>query len=190
MSQPMISVSHVTMDFRMDKNRTTNLKEYVVNLLTGKSPYEPPYQFVPARQLNPALSHGMEYVLGKCVQPEPADRYQNTEQLLDDLNHIYKFDKAWKKYKAVKRTRALVLVLMLAASAALIAVAGIGVAKISLLGWEAFSQSGQVLQLFRWKELLLAAVIFGAIKCWKKLHPVVWIALSAAAGVLLNLGGF
>lgn len=40
MSQPMISVSHVTMDFRMDKNRTTNLKEYVVNLLTGKSRVE------------------------------------------------------------------------------------------------------------------------------------------------------
>ena len=36
----MISVSHVTMDFRMDKNRTTNLKEYVVNLLTGKSRVE------------------------------------------------------------------------------------------------------------------------------------------------------
>lgn len=31
-----IEVSHITMDFRMDKNRTTNLKEYVVNLLTGK----------------------------------------------------------------------------------------------------------------------------------------------------------
>lgn len=91
------------------------------HLLTGKSPYEPPYQFVPARQLNPRLSHGIEYILGKCVQPEPADRYQNTAQLLDDLEHIYKFDKAWKKYKAVKRTRALVLVVMLAASAALMA---------------------------------------------------------------------
>lgn len=33
---PMIDVSHITMDFRMDKNRTTNLKEYVVNVLTGK----------------------------------------------------------------------------------------------------------------------------------------------------------
>ena len=32
----MIEVSHITMDFRMDRNRTTNLKEYVVNLLTGK----------------------------------------------------------------------------------------------------------------------------------------------------------
>nr|MBR4280342.1 ABC transporter ATP-binding protein [Clostridia bacterium] len=33
----MIDVRHITMDFRMDRNRTTNLKEYVVNLLTGKS---------------------------------------------------------------------------------------------------------------------------------------------------------
>ncbi len=33
---PMIEVSHITMDFRMDRNRTTNLKEYVLNLLTGK----------------------------------------------------------------------------------------------------------------------------------------------------------
>ncbi len=31
-----ITVSHITMDFHLDKNRTTNLKEYMVNLLTGK----------------------------------------------------------------------------------------------------------------------------------------------------------
>ena len=36
----MIEVSHITMDFRMDRNRTTNLKEYVVNLLTGKRQVE------------------------------------------------------------------------------------------------------------------------------------------------------
>lgn len=33
------------------------------HLLTGKSPYEPPYQFVPARQLAPELSRGIEYIL-------------------------------------------------------------------------------------------------------------------------------
>ena len=32
----MIEVSHITMDFRLDRNHTTNLKEYVVNLLRGK----------------------------------------------------------------------------------------------------------------------------------------------------------
>ncbi len=33
----MVEVSHITMDFRMDRNRTTNLKEYVVNALLGKT---------------------------------------------------------------------------------------------------------------------------------------------------------
>ncbi len=37
MPEAMVEVSHVTMDFRMDQNRTTNLKEYVVNVLRGKT---------------------------------------------------------------------------------------------------------------------------------------------------------
>ncbi|MBQ2953048.1 MAG: ABC transporter ATP-binding protein [Clostridia bacterium] len=32
----MVEVRHVTMDFRLDRNHTTNLKEYVINLLSGK----------------------------------------------------------------------------------------------------------------------------------------------------------
>lgn len=36
----MIEVSHITMDFRLDRNHTTNLKEYIVNLLTGKTRME------------------------------------------------------------------------------------------------------------------------------------------------------
>ena len=91
------------------------------HLLTGKSPYEPPYQFVPARQLEPRLSHGVEYILGKCVQPEPADRYQNVELLLDDLNHIYRFDKAYHRYRAVKRARVLVIAGLLCVSVGLMA---------------------------------------------------------------------
>ena len=89
------------------------------HLLTGKSPYEPPYQFVPVRQLAPELSHGIEYILNKCVQPEPADRYQSVDELLDDLDHIYKFDKAWKKVQAAKRNRVALIAVMLAASVGL-----------------------------------------------------------------------
>ena len=36
----MIEVSHITMDFRLDRNHSTNLKEYVVNLLLGKRKVE------------------------------------------------------------------------------------------------------------------------------------------------------
>jgi len=90
------------------------------HLLTGKSPYEPPYQFVPARQLVPELSHGIEYILNKCIQSEPADRYQNVDELLDDLDHIYRFDRAWRKYQNAKRIRVAVVGVMLAASIGLI----------------------------------------------------------------------
>ena len=72
------------------------------HLLTGKSPYEPPYQFVPARQLNPALSYGIEHILNKCVQPEPGDRYQSVPELLNDLNHSYRYDKAYLKAADVR----------------------------------------------------------------------------------------
>ena len=91
------------------------------HLLTGKSPYEPPYQFVPVRQLAPELSHGIEYILNKCIQSEPADRYQNVDELLDDLDHSYRFDKAWQKYQNAKRIRVAVIAVMLAASIGLMA---------------------------------------------------------------------
>lgn len=91
------------------------------HILTGKSPYEPPYNFVPARQLVSELSHGAEHILEKCIQNEPQDRYQNVAALLDDLEHIYKYDRAYKKYRTVKRARVAVVVVMLLASAALMA---------------------------------------------------------------------
>lgn len=89
------------------------------HLLTGKSPYEPPYNFVPARELNPQLSRGIEYILNKCIQSEPEQRYQNVDELLDDLQHIYRFDTAYKKYVAIKRGRVAVLAVMFLASVSL-----------------------------------------------------------------------
>ena len=40
MADIMVEVRNVTMDFRMDRNHTTNLKEYVINLLRGRSRVE------------------------------------------------------------------------------------------------------------------------------------------------------
>ena len=91
------------------------------HLVTGKSPYEPPYQFVPARELDGTLSHGIEYILNKCVQSEPEARYQNVDELLFDLDHIYRFDKAWTRVRTVKRVRVAVIAVMLLASIGLMA---------------------------------------------------------------------
>lgn len=88
-------------------------------LLTGKSPYEHPYQFVPARQLAPELSRGIEYILDKCIQPEPINRYQSVDELLDDLDHIYRFDNAWKRYQNAKRLRITAVLVLLSLSVGL-----------------------------------------------------------------------
>lgn len=92
----------------------------IYHLLSGKSPYEPPYQFVPIRQLVPELSHGIEYILNKCIQPEPENRYQNVDELIYDLTHIYRFEIGYKKAKRTKRLKACGIAIMFALSAGLI----------------------------------------------------------------------
>ncbi|ADG81662.1 serine/threonine-protein kinase [Thermincola potens] len=58
------------------------------HVLTGSSPNEPPYEMVPVRRLNRLLSKDIERIIQKCVQNDPAMRYQSAVELLEDLNKI------------------------------------------------------------------------------------------------------
>ncbi|MBQ2159803.1 MAG: chromate transporter [Oscillospiraceae bacterium] len=72
-------------------------------------------------------------------------------------------------------------------SIALIAAAGLLVARVTFLNQDALAAGFNPAELLRWKELLLAAVLLVLtrfVKPLKKLHPVVFIALSAAVGIL------
>lgn len=91
------------------------------HMITGKSPYEPPYEFVPVRQLVKELSPGIEYVLNHCVQAEPEKRYQNADKLLYDLENLYLFDKEWKKVQRKKLLRGIILGVGFSLSAACLA---------------------------------------------------------------------
>lgn len=75
-----------------------------------------------------------------------------------------------------------------AASAALIASAGLGVARVALLnggaGHGEISPAG-VFSLVNWKAVMLAAVIYITLKKFKK-HPIVYIVAAAAAGVVFK----
>lgn len=76
------------------------------------------------------------------------------------------------------------------ASTAMIAAAGVTVMKIALLDLDLFGRSGAVGDIFRWKAIVLAALVFvfsNFVKKTKKLHPIVFILVSAAAGVLFRL---
>lgn len=56
-------------------------------LLTGLDPKEENFVVRPLCQVNPALPKGIEYIIDKCIQLNPKDRYQNCTDLLNDLNH-------------------------------------------------------------------------------------------------------
>ena len=75
------------------------------------------------------------------------------------------------------------------ASTGLIAAAGWSVISISLLDLPGWQADGQLLTLLNWRCLLVAAavLVLTRIKPTKKLHPVLWILLSAGAGVLFQL---
>ena len=72
-------------------------------------------------------------------------------------------------------------------SIALIAAAGLLVARVTFLNQDAPTAGFNPAELLRWKELLLAAVLLVLtrfVEPLKKLHPVGFIALSAAVGIL------
>ena len=71
------------------------------------------------------------------------------------------------------------------ASIAMITAAGLNVAKVALVNLEAYGLTGNLGDLFVWKALILAALIFIGQKKLKW-HPVVFIAISAVVGILFQ----
>lgn len=66
------------------------------HLVTGKNPCEPPYELYPIRHWNPSLSSGFEYIIQKCTQVDPINRYQSCAELLYDLEHYNQKDIDYK----------------------------------------------------------------------------------------------
>lgn len=57
-------------------------------LLTGKSPNEPPYEIKPVRSLDDSLSDEIERILSKCTKQNPAERYQTARELQKDFETL------------------------------------------------------------------------------------------------------
>lgn len=57
------------------------------HLITGIDPKLSPYETKPIRQVNPSLPVGLEYIICKCVEFNPDDRYQNCVELKKDLDN-------------------------------------------------------------------------------------------------------
>ncbi len=78
------------------------------------------------------------------------------------------------------------------ASTGLIAGAGMTVVMITLIQLDLFKNTGNIVDLFNWKSLILAVGIYvltNHVKQTKKLHPVFFIAGSAIIGILFGFAG-
>ena len=74
-------------------------------------------------------------------------------------------------------------------SVGLIAAAGFLVVKLTLFRTEAYAQSGNLMDLFHFKAIILAAVLLVCtryIKKLKGLHPIVFILCSAVIGIVFS----
>lgn len=77
-------------------------------------------------------------------------------------------------------------------STGLIAAAGISVLLLSLFNAGLFRATGSIFDLFQWKGILLAVIIWvltNQVKATKKLHPIVFLGASAVVGIALSFGG-
>ena len=73
-------------------------------LITGKDPNKPPHEFVPIRKLRRDASYALEYIIKKCLQPNPDRRYKDAGFLLADLNRIEKLDQEIKAKVRIRKT--------------------------------------------------------------------------------------
>ena len=98
-----------------------NLGATMFHLLTGESPsrYNSVLHGKSLREINPALSEGIEMIVHKCVQPLQEDRYQSCEELMYDLKNV---DKIGKEAETLRKRR----IISFASSAALTALCAIG----------------------------------------------------------------
>lgn len=71
-------------------------------LVTGRDPCLASTELKPVRQIDPKLSEGIETIIQKCIQHDPANRYQSCVELLYDLEHIGEIGAGYRKQQKKK----------------------------------------------------------------------------------------
>ncbi|MDR1217629.1 MAG: serine/threonine protein kinase [Oscillospiraceae bacterium] len=90
-------------------------------LLTGIDPAKPPFERAPLREVDPALSAGLESIVARCTQQNPDDRYQSCGEVRYALDHYWEQDGRFRRRQARKLAVfacSLAVTLSLAAAAA------------------------------------------------------------------------
>ena len=72
------------------------------HLATGKNPAEPPYELYPIRHWNLMLSSALEWLIQKCTQLNPGDRYQSCAEVTYVLENLGNFETEYKSKQKMK----------------------------------------------------------------------------------------
>lgn len=75
-----------------------------------------------------------------------------------------------------------------AASVGLIAAACLGVAKIAYYNSDIMAQTGSFFMAVDYKSIILSVLVFIGVTKFKKIHPIVFILLSAVIGIIFKMG--
>lgn len=65
-----------------------NLGATLYHAITGLNPADPPYEFLPVREVVPEVSEEMEKIIAKSVERNPLKRYQSMVEFKNDLQAI------------------------------------------------------------------------------------------------------
>ena len=107
-------------------------------LSTGKNPNTPPYYFQPIRKLNSNASLAMEFIIKKCLWPQPDKRYQDAGSLKYDLLHIKEVQKQEENKRRKKRIIGVCISFLVVA---LSIVLFIGIKNLRGYGYEAYRET-------------------------------------------------
>lgn len=72
------------------------------HLVTGCKASDASYEMRPICEINPGLSSGLEQIIAKCIQRNPADRYQSAAELMYALDHYEEIDDQYRKKQKKK----------------------------------------------------------------------------------------
>ncbi|MCR5212831.1 MAG: serine/threonine-protein kinase [Eubacterium sp.] len=119
-----------------------NLGATLYHMVTGKNPQEPPYEILPIREVNPALSTGLEQIILKCTKPNPNERYQSCSELIYALEHYTELDVSYIQSNR-KKVRLFATTAILAVVFAVVSVAGkSGMNRIDAENYTAYIEDG------------------------------------------------
>ncbi|MBU3101262.1 MULTISPECIES: serine/threonine-protein kinase [Clostridium] len=116
------------------------------HLATGKGPNDPPYEIKPAREMNPLLSEGFEYIISKCTKQDPILRYQNVKEVIFDLENIHKLNSSYRELVRKKMLKVYIILFSFVLSSVFIFSGNCGIQRENIKEYNSIIKTGEELK--------------------------------------------